>query len=363
MAGIQDKLPGNCIKPEVRTFSTGMKTIVPGTAFEKIWQLLQKGYDVHLTGTYGFAMSFYAWMKKRISEKAPVTCYQSSRAHRRKLHQYQSKLWIRVKDHSPDLKKAPDNVWIKAFYPDQDDFFIIFSDFLGMNGARQWYEKGIKYQVLGHPVHPFYGVYFPTRESHLHIFDQWLAQTDKFPRAADIGTGCGILSFIMHKHGVQKVHATDTNPNAIFSLREDIQRLGMSSGNYIFPEESGFLGSFAPEPDDLIVCNPPWIPETPIHPLDHGSYYGEDFFHSLFNDLKEKCPSATHIAIIFSNFAQVAGITDKHPVEEALSVHQNDFRLQLYDRKEVQDKPSGKRSWLQSVRDKERVELFVLQRR
>ncbi len=356
-------IPEHIIRPEVRTFSTGMEKIPPGTAFEKIRQLLEYGYDIQLSHTYGFAMSFYSWLKKRMQEKYPVSDYPSSREHRLKLHQYQSKIWIRIKDHTPDLGKAPGNAWLEEFYPSMDDFFIRFSDFLGMNGARQWYEKGIRYKVLTHPLHPFYGVYFPTRESHLQLFDSWMEQAEAFSRAADIGTGCGVLSFIMHKHGLQEIHATDINPNAIYSVREEIQRLGMSSGRYIYPEEADLLGSFKPEADDLVVCNPPWIPGNPLQPLDHGSYYEDDFFDRLFGQLKEKCPPGTHIAILFSTFALAAGITNNHPVEESLEVHHADFSLQLYDRIKVQDIPSKKRSWLQSVRDQERAELFVLQRK
>ncbi len=356
-------IPEHIIRPEVRTFSTGMREISPGTAFDEIWRLLEGGYDILFSHTYGFTMAFYSWLKKRIQEKVPVRDYPSSRKHRQTLHTFQSKMWIPVRNHEPDLKKAPKNRWFKEFYPETPDFFITFSGFLGMNGARQWYEKGIRYDALTHPLHPFYGVYFPTRQSHLHLFDKWLGQAETFPRAVDIGTGCGVLSFMMHKHGIKEIHATDINPNAIYGLMEETERLGMSSGKFIFPEEADLLGSFNPAAGDLVVCNPPWIPGKTLHPLDQGSYYEEGFFLRFFEHLKQKCPPGTQVVIIFSNFAMVAGITDLHPIEEALETHHEDFELQTYDRMKVQDTPSKKRSWLQAVRDQERAELFVLQRK
>jgi len=363
MQGKNNGVPDQLVKPAVRTFSTGMREITPGAAFEKIWHSLDKGYDIQLTHTYGFAMAFYSWLKKRLSDRIPVIDYPTSREQRRLLHQYQSKIWIRVKEHKALLKGAPDNPWLRDFYPDEHDFFITFSDFLGMNGARQWHEKGKTYKVLTHPLHPFYGVYFPTRESHLNLFDSWLKDNRGFERALDIGTGCGILSFIMHKHGLKAIHATDTNPNAIYSIQEDLSRLGMTSGSYIFPEQADMLGSYVPAHGDLIVCNPPWIPGKPLTTLDQGSYYEEDFFAGFFNTLKDRCPAGVKIAILFSNFALVAGITDTHPMEEALQMHHADFQLLLYDRTPVTDKPSRKKSWITSIRNKEHVELYVLERK
>ncbi len=260
------------------------------------------------------------------------------------------------------LKGAPKNPWIKELYPKTPDFFITFSDFLGLNGAWQWYLKGKSYQVLKHLIHPFYGVYFPTRESHLTLFDRWLAKQPLIAKAADIGTGSGILSFIMHKHGVKQIHATDINPNAIFSLQEDLKRLHITSGQIIFPEQADMLGSFNPEKGDLVVCNPPWIPGKPLTALDHGSYYEEGFFHRLFDTLQAKCPGGVLIAILFSDFAQVAGISKSHPIEDSLQIHHKAFKLQVYDRAPVQDKPSKRKTWIQEIRSKEHVELFVLEK-
>lgn len=363
MQGNGGGIPDHLIRPEVRTFSTGIKEVRPGTAFGSIRSALDQGQDIELTHTYGFAMSFYTWLKQRVATTVPVRDYSSSRRHRERLHQYQSKIWIRVSDHRAVLKGAPENPWIREFYPETPDYLIRFTDFLGLNGALQWHLRGKSFQVLNHLIHPFYGVYFPTRESHLDLFDRWLATQPAFSRAVDIGTGCGILSFIMHKHGVRKIHATDINPNAIFSVQEDLRRLNITAGQMIFPEEADMLGSFQPESGDLVVCNPPWIPGRPLSTLDHGSYYGEGFFDRLFDILQARCPAGVQIAILFSDFAKVAGISKTHPIEEALQLHHNDFHLEVYNRSPVQDKPSKRKSWIQEIRSKEHVELYVLERK
>lgn len=363
MQTLSSPLPANIIKPPVRITAAGIKEVIPGTPFARIHKLLDNGYDICFTGTYGFAMSFYSWLKQRMAEKIPICGYHSSREHRHAWHRVQAKIWIRIKNASPSLAKAPNNPWLKDFFSGYDDFFITFSDFLGMNGARQWYEKGIRYPMVNHPIHPFYGVYFPTRHTHLTLFEQWMDSGKGFHRAADIGTGCGILSFIMHKHGVREIHATDINPNAIYSLQEDIQRLGISHGNYIFPEQADMLGSFLPGPEDLITFNPPWIPGKAENMLDKGCYYPPGFFERFFGELKKNCPSGTSITLLLSNFALVAGITKEHPIEEALKLFEKDFVLNDYNQRSVREKPSKAKSWIQSIRNKEKVELFAIRRR
>jgi methylase of polypeptide subunit release factors len=61
------------------------------------------------------------------------------------------------------------------------------------------------------------------------MFDKWLGRNrGMFSSATDIGTGCGILSFLMAKHGIEKIHATDINPNAVYSTRKEIERLKLT---------------------------------------------------------------------------------------------------------------------------------------
>lgn len=355
---------GNLIKPVVRNTAAGMKEVVPGTPFKKMMFLLNNGYDIHLTGTYGFALSFYSWIKQQVRKKVPVRDYLSSRKHRAMLHASLSKLWIRVHDGKACLDKAPVNQWLNDFYPGMSVLYMTFPDYLGLNGARQWYEKGIRYPVINHTVHPFYGVYFPTRFGHLHLFDRWLAGIDKiFTGALDIGAGCGILSFIMYKRGIGKVAATDINPNAIYSIRMDVQRSDIYPGHSILAEQGSFFGQFLPGADDLVVCNPPWIPGKAETALDGGCYYQAGFFDRLFDELRDKCLPGTTICILFSDFAQVAGITGEHPVEDMLETHRSDFTMIAYDRQKVEEKATRSRSWVQQIRNNEHTELFVFTRK
>ncbi|MFP4065739.1 MAG: methyltransferase, partial [Bacteroidales bacterium] len=250
----------------------------------------------------------------------------------------------------------------QSFYPNHESFLINFSDLLGMNGARQWFEKGIQYPVLNHPIHPFYGVYFPTRHEHLHLLDDWLKDHNRFQKAVDIGCGCGVLSFILYKHGIRTIHATDINPNAVYSFRQDLRRLNHQMQKNVNVEQASLLGSSRPSPNDLVVFNPPWIPENPQKMMDTAFYFEDRFFDDFFREMDKTCMPGTTIALIFSDFSIAAGIATEHPVEQALQKHQSHFSLLSRIQQPVRQKVSLKKSWIQQVRNKETVELFVIRK-
>lgn len=357
------KIPEEIIRPNIGIEKDRFFHVAPGTPFRSILKSIKRGQDICITGTYGFAMSFYAWLKKEVNDRIPIQDYFSSRKNRNLLHVYQSRTWIGVRNYVPELDKAPGNRWLKDFFPDQDHFYITFADYLGMNGARQWYERGIKYPVLDYLIHPFYGVYFPTRHDHLHLFDDWLNDNNRFERAIDIGTGCGVLSFMMNKHGIENVHATDINPNAIYGLQLESERLDKKMSGNINPEQASFLGSFQPGPDDLVVFNPPWIPEKPNKTMDKATFFDEGFFDDYFDEMVQKCPAGTTLLTIFSNYAMVVGLLEKNPVIEAIRERQDSFDLVSHVRAAVSQSPSRKKSWLQTIRSLEQLELFEVKRK
>lgn len=352
-------LPDNLLKPEIFPLSLNPYSVNPGVPFRKIYSLLKQGKSVCLTGTYGFALGFYSWLKKQNDNNFPVSDYQTSRANRESLRLLNQNLYIVVWQHYANLDKAPDNPWLKVLYPQQDEFLIRFSDFLGMNGSWQWYSKGIKFPVLDHLVHPFYGVYFPTRYEHLLLFDTWLKKNHHFDQALDIGTGCGVLALMMLKHSISFVHSTDINPNAVYSARCEALRRNFENKTII--EQASLTGSFIAGKNDLIVFNPPWIPAQTETEMDAATYYEPGFFEAVFDQIFALSGPDTMLAILFSNFARVAGITNEHPIENEV---QNKTRFLLVEKLEmpVMQVTSSRKSWLSKIRQKEKVELWVMKK-
>ncbi|MBE0661449.1 MAG: class I SAM-dependent methyltransferase [Bacteroidales bacterium] len=352
-------LPENIVKPEIFPVSINPFEVHPGVPFRKIYSFLKQGKSVCLTGTYGFALGFYSWLKKQNDNNFPVKDYQSSRANREALRLLNKNLLIGVYQHYTNLENAPDNAWLKVLYPQQDEFLIRFSDFLGMNGAWQWYSKGIQFPTLNEKVHPFYGVYFPTRHEHLALFDSWLAKNTGFTKAIDIGTGCGVLALMMLKHGIPFVHATDVNPNAVYSAKCEVLRRNFQDKTVI--EQASLTGSVVAGKNDLIVFNPPWIPAQTETEMDAATYYEPGFFEAAFDQIDASSVPGSTLVMLFSNFAQVAGISNEHPIEEEV---QNKTRFLLIENLEapVMQAPSSRKSWLSTIRQQEKVELWIMKK-
>lgn len=346
--------------PEIFDFARPPAPVTAAENNRKIAAQLAKGRSFCLEGTWGTAMAFYSWLKKHVAQQVPAIDYASSRRQREALGRLTSHLYLRIHNYHPDLKKAPGNVWLQEFFRGKQVFYMRFTDYLGMNGARQWFEKGIQFPGLKVRIHPFYGTYFPTRTEHLELFDQWLAQQPPMQSAMDIGTGCGVLTFYMLKHGIGHITATDINPNALYSLQQELDRNPAATGVQL-KQTSFFDGIALPEPG-LIVFNPPWLP-MPSHTfIDKAMYYEPGFFETFFSEafavLSPKCA----MVLLFSDFARVAGISAEHPVEHELN-HGGRFILREKTERPLQQPSSGRKSWLQKIRSSEKAELWVLQKK
>lgn len=356
-------IPKNLSRPLVKDSPQHMRSAIPGEKFADLWSAIVRGDKILLTGTYGFAMSFYAWLKKRIASEYPVHNYKQARLYREAWYQYNQHVFIGVKNHKVELDKSVQNPWFEIFYPDKDHFLITFSDYLGLNGAWQWHVKGIQYPMLKHKIHPFYGAYFPTRHEHLSLFDQWLSEQTKPKRLLDIGTGCGVLSFIAYAQGIANVHATDINPNAIHSLHGDLNRLGEAYRQSIRAEENSFFGSFEGTSNDLVVFNPPWLPGKVEKTLDEACYFQQGFFDSFFKALDASCNKGTTIALLFSDYALASGQTSEHPISSAIETHDHMVDMLDHISRPVRQSPAKGKGWLDNIRNKENVELYVLRKK
>ncbi|MDP2238074.1 MAG: class I SAM-dependent methyltransferase [Bacteroidales bacterium] len=346
-------------RPATITFAEAPEFFSAGSVYKNVFQGIRKGKFYCFRGTYGTAMAFYSWLKKQIYLKYPVHNYSSSRQNKEMLQKYAGHLILHIHNHSADLAGAPQNSWLKILYPDENDFYIRFSDFLGLNGAWQWFQQGIQYPGLKDPVHPFYGTYFPTRTEHLSLFDQWLSKQKGFEHALDMGTGCGVLSRYMLQHRIHNITATDININSLYSLHLDLERYGNAS-KIQFVHTSFFEGLDV-SAFDLIVFNPPWIPEKTSGLLDKAMYYDPSFFDAFFGKAYEGMKKEAILLIIFSTFAEAAEIPGNHPISKELKSER--FELIEKIQTSVLQTPSKRKDWLSEIRSNEKIELWVLKKR
>ncbi len=348
---VPEPLPPGLHSPQTIN-SPDAKSIINGT---------MSGKYFCLKGSYSEALSVYSGLKKRIHRQFPARCYKSSRVNRDKFRSAANRLLVEIKNGEPLLDKFPVIPWIREFYPSQERFFLSFPDLLGMNGAWQWYRKGVHYPVLDHPVHPFYGVYFPTRIEHLLLFDSWLKKNrDNFSGAIDTGAGSGVLSFIMAKHGIKKIRATDINPNSIFSIEENLKLLDLKS---TIKAHKAHLLDIEESSAGLIVFNPPWIPGESLNLTDKAIYFESGLFDDFFHSAYIKTIPEVRIAIFFSNFAMLAGLLKENPIERELEKNNRFCLIEKIETQVSPPSPKNKNKWLKGIRKREETELWILGKR
>lgn len=335
------------------------KSLTAAAQNRRVFSDMERGKTYCAEGTYGTAMAFYSWLKKQVNLLYPITSYESSRVNRDRLRELSRRFLVRIVIHQIDLEKSPPVPWLREFYPYLQDFYLPFTDVLGINGAYQWYVNGMQFIGLQHKVHPYYGAYFPTRTEHLQLFDSWLQHSKPVINAIDLGTGCGVLTYYMLKHGVQDIVATDINPNAIHSVGEELARLNMHGKVRLI--NTDLLEGVSCENIDLLVFNPPWIPDNATGSLDLAMYYHNDLFERFFSSAYEVLPLSCKLVILFSTFAQAAGLKVDHPIRHELN-NQKRFRLVNHIQSPVNQKPSHKKSWLAEIRNAETIELWELKR-
>ena len=148
-------------------------------------------------------------------------------------------------------------------------------ELLGMLGAEQWRKEGIEVAGLPARIHPHYGVFAPTRPEYAELVSA--APPPSGRRVFDVGTGTGVLGLLMLARGAREVVATDIDPRAVACARENAIRMGF--GDRFTAMEADL---FPPGRADLVLCNPPWIPEVPRSRIDRAVYDPEGTVLRLF---------------------------------------------------------------------------------
>ncbi|MCF8380963.1 MAG: methyltransferase [Bacteroidales bacterium] len=320
-------------------------------------EALMAGDFVIIKDFYSTGLALLAVLKQFLTKSKTQKTHKEQRDTRSVYREVSHRLLLQIRNHKLVARKAPEIGWLEKLYPELEDFFLPFPQVQGLNSAWQWYEKGITIPVLHRKIHPFFGVYFPTRFEHLNLFDSWLKEY-RGPKdlAFDVGIGCGVLSFQMIKHNFKRVIGSDSNPNAIFGLKEDQNAKHISSKIELL---YGDLFVNSTEKSELIVFNPPWLPATQtIEGLDSAIYYDEDLFNRFFEQAKEHLLENGRLVLLFSNLAQISGVTKKHPIKKEI-LEGGRFQKELFMEKKA-DPASKKTRRDQLWRNSEMVELWVL---
>jgi len=315
------------------------------------------GSNILIEDYYSTGLTLLHELSNYLKKKHPVQSFQEQRKFRSEYQKLSYQILLQVSDNKLMVKKAPNIGWLEILYPDLEKFMLPFSQVQGLNSAWQWYEKGVSIPVLRNKIHPWYGVYFPSRFEHLQLFDNWLKRYEGAKKTAmDIGIGSGVLSLQMMKHGFQKVYGTDTNPNAIIGLNQFMSGTKLARKIEI---DHGHLFAKWEQKTELIVFNPPWLPTSQdIGRLDEAIYYNNNLFTEFFTEAKERLLPNGKIVLLFSNLAQITKVSESNPIEKEIA-EGGRFKKDLFLTKTV--KPASKKTKRnQNWRSSEAVELWVL---
>jgi len=349
--------PLNVTKPVAITVTDKLQSFTKGNDVVGLIESLLLGSPILVNGFYSDGLFILKEIHKYLKLKLPNKTFKEQQAYRAEYYKLSNLVLLEVVMHKLSAKKSPSIGWLKKLYPNNKHFCLSFPQIQGMNSAWQWYEKGVSIPVLRNKIHPYYGTYFPTRFEHLELFENWLIRYKGAKTSAiDIGIGSGILSLQMVKHKFQKIYATDINPNAIVGMREFMSDTKLS--RKIDLNYTHLFGDCSIQ-TELIVFNPPWIPEShDSKSIDQAIYYDTKLFPDFFAQAIKRLAPDGRVLLIFSNLAQITKVTSEHPIEKELAEGKR-FKLEKCFKKSVKA-ASIKTKRDQHWRDQEEVELWVL---
>ncbi|WP_378184767.1 methyltransferase [Aquimarina sp. W85] len=344
-------------RPEPLILKKKLKVFDNTTTIKATISALEAGDAVVINSFYSDGLLLLNALQVHLKKEISGDSYLEQRSYRSAYRNLSNLVLIEINEHRLITKKSPVIGWFEKLYPDIKNFLLPFPQVQGLNSAWQWYKNGIKIPLLRNKIHPYYGTYFPTRFEHLELFDAWLKRYDGPKKTAiDIGFGSGVLSLQMITNGFQNVFGTDINPNAIIGLTEFMVTTKLSRKITL---DFGYLFGKWKKPTELIVFNPPWLPQSyKLDRLDEAIYYTKELFPDFFREAKLRLLPTGKLVLIFSNLAQISNVTKLHPIAQELA-HGGRFKLEKLITKNVKT-ASKKTNRNQYWRISEKVELWIL---
>ena len=306
---------------------------------------LLDGQTLRVTDSYRTAADILDALGERLQPPRDDAPHPVRRRFHEQSRETAKRLVVPIVDQQLALNGATNIGFLQELYDGEDRFLLPFVEVQELHGAWDTYTLGVKLAVLGHEVHPFYGTYAPSRTTHLELFATWLSGYDgRRTRAIDVGTGCGVLALMLAKT-FEHVVATDTNPNAVESVRRELLRRPRP----IEVVETDLLEGVGPA--DLIVFNPPWLYGPVESPLDGALFFTDGLFTRFFDQAATGLRPDGRVVLVFSNILSLVQPDVPHPIEAELKGDR--FVLVKKSQRKVKPSPGRKRT-------REKVEVWEL---
>lgn len=309
---------------------------------DQAYKLVCEGCALLWRGDFHNARQLLQALTRRIERKAkPVApaktpqdllkAFHAKRSAQVQRTRILSMLVIQVQaDYSIALRRAPDlqQAFADVYGEPQAEagsFVTPLREILGLNGACEWRKKGIFIAALDDTIHPWYGVFAPTRNEYIDLIGK-AALPKATHTAFDIGTGSGVLAAVLARRGFARIVATDQEPRALACAQENLQRLGCHQVELVqanlFPSGSA----------DLILCNPPWLPARPSSPLEAAIYDPDSsMLRGFLQGARAHLNPGGQVWLIMSDLAELLGMRTRAQFQGWIA----DAGLQLVARHDI----------------------------
>jgi methylase of polypeptide subunit release factors len=236
---------------------------------------VKRGEYLLYAGDFHNARQLLSAMSRRLEvpsrAKSALQAFREERAARLREHETLSRIVVTLDGdyrlalgRAPDVRQACLEVWGESGGQITE---VALKTLLGMLGAAQWRQKGLQVPGLKGTLRPHYGVFSPTRTEYVELLGHVPKARVEGAKVFDIGTGSGVLAFVLLQRGAASAVGTDIDARAVACAQSNARALGLEKRFTarevdLFPEGKA----------DLVVCNPPWIPEPPKNRSDRAVY-------------------------------------------------------------------------------------------
>ena len=263
---------------------------------------MRDGADLLWTGDWHQGRRLVQGLARRIQRPAKRTgelaaIWRSQREVVSEVARLTNRVWVLVEpDGRVGLRRAPDTSqaveW--AFGSEELPRVVSLKTLLGALSAAGWTREGIWIDVLNERIYPRFGVFPPTRQAYVEVLS-----ATRFDGLDVLDTGCGtgVLGLLAAKNGARSVLGVDLEPRAIACANDNATRMGLDKCYRafeadLFPKEGLF---------DVILFNPPWLPETPRTRLDRAVYAEDALILQWLNGLSRYLSPSGWAGLIISD--------------------------------------------------------------
>lgn len=290
---------------------------------------LERGQHLLWTGSYAAGRRAVRRLgqrvrRPRIPDEAGAR-WRAQREHTGRVARLVGRLLVRIEPDgsvrlpgAPDTREAVHQAWGASELPR----LVALRTLIGALSAAEWRRTGLKVPGLSGTLHPHYGVFSPTRNTYVQLVAD-LPEV-KGRRVLDVGCGTGVLGFVLLQRGAAQLLACDLDPRAVDCARDNARRLGLDERCDVvqadlWPETRA----------DLVLFNPPWMPETPRTRLDQAIFDpGARTLRRWLAGLGAHLTESGRGVLISSDLPERLGL--RPPVEELVAA----AGLQVVDRME-----------------------------